>query len=70
MQTTEEGLVAASERNLSNEIERICKQIQKSITLMVVGCDRVLGASIRTTDPIGKSVMEAVQQQARVAKET
>lgn len=61
MQTTEEGIVAESGRNVSDELE-ISKQIQKFIPLTVVECHRVLGASLRTTDPIRNSVMEAVEQ--------
>ncbi|EYC07813.1 hypothetical protein Y032_0068g141 [Ancylostoma ceylanicum] len=40
----------------------------KHISAIVVECEKALGMSFRTTDPIRNSVMESVERQAKVAK--
>ncbi|KIH58684.1 zinc knuckle, partial [Ancylostoma duodenale] len=46
------------------------KVANKSITTVVAECDKALSRSFRTTDPIRNEVMESVERQAKVAKET
>ncbi|RCN50282.1 zinc knuckle [Ancylostoma caninum] len=57
-------------RVLRKKSKDVVKVTNKSITAMVVECDKVLSRSFRTTDPIRNEVMESVERQAKVAKET
>ncbi|KAL6723339.1 hypothetical protein Aduo_018354 [Ancylostoma duodenale] len=47
----------------------LVKVASKNISAIVVECERALGVSFRTTDPIRNAVMESVERQAKVAKE-
>ncbi|KAL6726510.1 hypothetical protein Aduo_008477 [Ancylostoma duodenale] len=57
-------------RLLMNKCKEIVKVANKSITTVVAECDKALSRSFRTTDPIRNEVMESVERQAKVAKET
>ncbi|VDL71793.1 unnamed protein product [Nippostrongylus brasiliensis] len=50
--------------------EEVLKQLNKSMTMIVVECEKVISQSFRTTDPVRNKIREMVERQVKVAKET
>ncbi|KAL6723973.1 hypothetical protein Aduo_018913 [Ancylostoma duodenale] len=73
METTEnvqqEELINSKVRLFGQRSKEFVRTTNKHISAIAVECEKALGTSFRTTDPIRNSVMESVERQAKVAKE-
>ncbi|EYC17400.1 hypothetical protein Y032_0030g2025 [Ancylostoma ceylanicum] len=54
---------------IEKKSKELVKVVNKNISAIVVECEKALGLSLRTTDPIRNAVMESVERHAKVAKE-
>ncbi|VDP62983.1 unnamed protein product [Heligmosomoides polygyrus] len=50
--------------------EEVLKQMNKSMTMIVVECEKVVSQTLRTTDPTRNRIREVLDRQVKVAKET